>query len=240
MQITHIPKVGGFTLFHELAISNITVWSDSYSSETCFRTWYQKGRVNVVVLRKPVEHVVSMFRFCREDDHGRRSGFQTSSFFLKNVKNVSFEEGLSRWVDHYLLTPHSDLGCYNPVNLQTRALVCNRRGAAASHRFDPTPLTLDVALDSLASAEVVGTLKSIPQVLCLIHAAVGRRERQCSSDVTVDTHGHVPSTRVHSVLSLSTELRRKMHQLTYLDERVYSAASRRLRQDWARFRSKQL
>merc|ERR1711862_871901 len=50
-------------------------------------------------------------------------------------------EGFSRWVEHFLQGDWrghgSDFQCYNPYNLEARALTCNRTKFGASHHLAP-------------------------------------------------------------------------------------------------------
>ena len=154
IHLTHIPKTASTSLGQELRASNcsrrgerFTVTSltpggwDGGGDESCLAANARASALNVVLLRAPREHVVSMFYMCRDSTWGRLVTNRSS--FQERFGGRSNANGLRAWVRHFVALGGSrgdDFGCYDLRDMQTRQLVCTRREAGAPHRWLPLRL----------------------------------------------------------------------------------------------------
>ena len=166
----HIPRTGGVALSKELQLalsprpaSIDVVVGNTMQAETCFKNWRRESDLNVVMLRSPRDHLLSMYSLC--DDGGfcgppfcpkeaRETWVRTFGSagvtsgkaiqFALSRTNRTITVGLSAWINTFLrANPTQEVrryGCYDPRNLQMRALSCLasfhvQRGRFASHRF---------------------------------------------------------------------------------------------------------
>ena len=122
-----------------------------YGLTRCHAVAKNRSVVNLVMLRSPRRHVASQYYECRYSLWGRlttgvqcnlRTGecagpmSKSSNFSALFVRDMSFYSGLHAWVAHYasnLSRPVPEYGCYNPRNMQSRALTCQQPDIFASH-----------------------------------------------------------------------------------------------------------
>ena len=114
----HIPKAAGTSALSDLRHRG---YRTSYFSqaEPCLRDVYcrAKGATHVTLLRSPRDHILSQYHMCRDSEWGR--------LHASSALPATFEA----WLDHFL-APNSTsqldaFNCYNPWNMQARALTCS-------------------------------------------------------------------------------------------------------------------
>jgi hypothetical protein len=236
VRLTHIPKTAGITLDREVRALNYTLRSkDAWDNEQCYPVWRHPTAVNMVMLRSPRDHVVSMFLECRYH-HGLRVGLGGNPYFqAKIAPHNDTEAGLVAWLSTFLAgNPHS-LVCYDPRNLQTRALSCNARDPGASHRFTRNT-SLIVALRNLHTVDVVGTTEAFHESLCLLRYRVdGALPADCCRE---QKPAAVPHVSKHdrwklAASTLSAEAAAWADAATSLDRELHAVATGLVQQRFA-------
>jgi hypothetical protein len=235
--LLHIPKAGGVSFDYDWERMHLHTKfnpGDTYRQEMCFG---DKENTNhsrdVVLLRSPRAHIYSQYVMCRYTTFG---DLKQSPFFQKHIAGTNMTVGFSKWLRFFETAPAGiakGIGhCYDPRNLQTRALVCNRTGAAGSHRYW-AGTTAKGALSSLDDIGVVGITELYRESKCLaVFSSTGSLPASCRCECakqqqrtqTHDDHG-LPK---HPLSDLSPEIVAQMDQLTVMDRTVYQRAVKRL------------
>ena len=201
-------------------------------------TWAQmkEGQFfGAVMLRNPRAHVVSLFNHCLHypgqtwltlrDDHLSRRSQPTPSFY-----DLVANGGLRKWLDHFLGSEQDDLGCYEPVNFQSRFLV-NVVDSEAARLTHPPPHLVERAL---YATHFVGLLEHYGASLCLFAFQVtGKLPEDCADPCRQskvkhlhESHGYNNSVLVDDLDAATLAL---IDNLTRVDSRLYVAAKHRFR-----------
>lgn len=134
-RFVHIPKTGGSSLKAELSELGIPV--DSH--ESCFWDDYRLEGVGadttnaLTFLRAPRQHVLSQFMECGWSHFGvKHTSVYAGLFPEKPPFPSNRSDGLEVWLKHFLdpawtYDGAGDWDCYNPSNMQARALSCGAK-----------------------------------------------------------------------------------------------------------------
>ena len=157
VSFVHIPKNGGTTLIQML---NKTFTEDRMKGwfdpgfvgrwEQCASLLKTPDNFMITMLRNPRNQVLSQYLMCRYDEWGRATTSTDVSrattrieFPRKGSEAVDFRSWLSHFTNGWS-TDKGDWNCYNPHNMQARALTCNERdghNSPLSTGASPTTLT---------------------------------------------------------------------------------------------------
>jgi len=217
---------------------------DAFYSETCYPPWRVPGLPNVALLREPRALVLSQYVMCRYSLFGRLSGFLEGRWALRNnLTALGLEKGFEVFLEHYNATPHADLRCYDPVNLQTRALTCGSAAPMASHNWWPAHDSRQqdalraVKGQGPTALDVVGLSEFLEESACLVAfrathtlpsscACQPGKQGGLSAEPRL-THGMPP----HDVSSLGNNVLDMIDAITCEDQAVYAAGVRRFLND---------
>ena len=179
-----------------------------------------------LVIRDPIEHVYSQYLMCRYSGHGERVGFRRSALYHQ-ITNQTKIAGFDIWINAYLKDRTLKTGCYNPYNLQTRALVCTRTEVMGSYQYFPVDSnSLQAAKEMLLSRNtIVGFANDLQSFLCRVLCTVGGMSQCCTStslgvDNETETHHHPP----HSVENISQSTLTKVKSLVSYDINLFEYA----------------
>ena len=160
-------------------------------------------------------------------------------------KRLVKEGGIKSWLQHfvgftngskvYRRNPPNldDLGCYEPINFQSRFVVTSV-DKEGNYSFYPPTTVIDRALQAI---DFVGLLEYYTESHCLFgYQVTGTLPPDCSDpcarlnyaaehNINI-THGYIPDT---SVSDLDGETLKILNQLTIVDAHLYAAAVRRFR-----------
>jgi len=169
----------------------------SAAGEHCFDTQFLPGGFNLVFLRAPRPHALSLFlevrSACPPSTSLTPAQCKYSNWGIKGTRtapwrNMSDEDGFAYWA-HYFATfaPSAeevaesrsswqwlpDFGCYNPRNMQTRQLAGGGACVRDPHHlyaanFPPPEGALASARERLAQFHLVGTLEAYDLCFCLL------------------------------------------------------------------------
>ena len=154
LRFLHIPKCAGTSFNTELTQAGFTLTESSGERCLCNKPMSSPGEscndptVPVVtLLRSPRAHVYSQYLECRFDDWGKKVTKGTAF-----PARGAIEAGFERWLDHFLgrsrgLGWEGAYRCYNPWNMQSRALTCH--SCAKDRRAPFTPCSNDASSDSM-------------------------------------------------------------------------------------------
>ena len=231
IRFVHIPKCAGTTAVRALEHHGIVVQGndfvhrqDAFLSERCAPPWMRRGMYTALVIRDPIEHVYSQYLMCRYSGHGERVGFRRSALYHQ-ITNQTKIAGFDIWINAYLKDHTLNTGCYNPYNLQTRALVCTRTEVMGSYQYFPVDSnSLQAAKEMLLSRNtIVGFANDLPSFVCRVLCTVGSMQQCCTSSslgVDSETH-HLPS---HSVDGISQSTLTKVKSLVSYDINLFAYA----------------
>ena len=112
----HIPKAAGTSALSDLRDRGYRT-SKFSQAEPCLRDVHcpSHGAIHFTLLRSPRDHILSQYHMCRDSEWGRLHA---------RALPATFEA----WLDHFLAPNASRLdafNCYNPWNMQARALTCS-------------------------------------------------------------------------------------------------------------------
>lgn len=229
-----------------------------YGLTRCHAVAKNRSVVNLVMLRSPRRHVASQYYECRYSLWGRlttgvqcnlRTGecagpmSKSSNFSALFVRDMSFYSGLHAWVAHYasnLSRPVPEYGCYNPRNMQSRALTCQQPDIFASHSEAGHALpSSDEAIAQAARIDVLGVTELFAESLCVLHFTVrGMLPSHCAcagrSGAAIATDHQRPTAFLHAptltsgegneLQGLPAETASLIDSITREDARLYSKA----------------
>jgi len=188
---------------------------------------------DLLLLRDPVDHVVSMFEMCAVNH-------PESDNTTMNSDTSTFERWLAAWEANDRITAFS-LCYYSPGNLQTTALVAAEGVTASAREL--------AAAETLVSSDAyfVGLVESYSLSLCLLGAMVhgasslptgctcDAAEKQVELGHTVEPNVRDESSDDHGTASVNVELTENalasIHRLTSLDRALYQVALSRFEAD---------
>jgi len=199
----------------------------------------------MMMFRSPRAHVFSQFLECKYDWWGKIVTNNTE--FPRDGDDVL---GFSQWIQHFQVGPDdesarcvcdvshwktcdcmraADYNCYNPHNMQTRALTCTGESSIHSHHvFQDTGLVPSQhnALSELGKLQWTGILELYDESLCLFfYQSTGELREHCKCGVeSAETHHIAHSVPPHSVDDLSSETIELVDAVTTADRPVYKAA----------------
>ena len=176
------------------------------------------------------------------------------------LQTVALHDNKLRGVDYHAeMDRHctsADFSCYNPYNMQTRAMACPHGAWQGPHwcytphrTCNERPPPLELALRSLSEGRVVGLVEEYNASLCLLHLVAARdgnatvgtppplgnttfqasRVRAVLARASKVTHGVPP----HSSASLPPATLALVDQLTTADRQLYAAAVARFHREVA-------
>jgi hypothetical protein len=225
--LVHIPKCAGTSAKKE--INAILPRFYNRYCEFCFR--YEQSKIPqtkiwLSMFRSPRSHVVSQHLECKYDKWGKSATRGTG--FPRRGTIVS---DLEAWVQHFSggkAVP--DFHCYNPWNMQARALTCPGHNAHHSYRSPPDLEEAESRLDQFA---LVGLVEFYHESLCLLRYKVhDRLEPACECGGPAPHHKHeshdVPN---HDNLELSDSLVAMIDEMTAVDRALYAKAVDRFLSD---------
>lgn len=250
-KIHHIPKTAGTSLYHELKSLGLGTFP---VHESCMEPHRLRGAdaINMIMLRLPVSHVLSLFMHCKYYQWARApSSSNRTPAFIDRQAMARWQRpslaGLDGFLRHYLdagTLPTERFGCYDPRDMQARALTCSDPRNWATHRLQQ-PGANDAAaavaaVGSTASLQLVGLTEFFHESICLVIDRLGRplpSMCDCASpNATTMRRQHVRYT--HGVprieqpeRRLSNATRQLVAALTRADERVYAAGVERMVRD---------
>ena len=247
----HIPKCAGTSFTQDLADRGYQLTQPS--GERCFLDGcgYAADALKLTLLRSPRAHVYSEYLECRYDGFGKRATAGTDF-----PRSGSAVDGFEAWLDHFLaedgrrgLGEEGAFGCYNPHNMQARALTCHKqpRSNPASDSLHRPSLAasltppLESALLTLSRlVDLAGVVEMYAETWCLLEMRLtGRLPRRCEADCAAsediedaatssgsDGHAHVThGVPPHDWRQLPTRVVRKIDSLTAVDAPLYAAAA---------------
>ena len=160
----HTPKVAGCSVVEDL--SRMIGRDEVFSHEMCFSNsaigFYKE---TVVMVRKPRDHVLSQYEFCKAaTDPGYRDKVGENQG-LPGQKKHYLASSFGKWIDEWRNTPrfgnyniyHDYEQCYCPWNLQTSRLQCSVESWAFYCHPEPD---LEEALKSLNATTMLGASRN--------------------------------------------------------------------------------
>lgn len=241
----HIPKAAGYSVIAD-SIDMLPPGTGFFSEEICMhdvhalKTLY-RGSGMITFVRNPREHVYSQYLECASDpyfadllDPNSRRSFDNLTVWLQHFTDGS-DDGTG--------PPKDNMGCYHPLNMQTRyfscsyikcnglfPLGCERTGAMQAHDLRNDPHELSQALDNFDKFSTIGLVEYYQESFCLFSDKVHGELPQwcnCSDPEARESFEpkrvshHVPK---HSINDVSKEDLARIDQLTQHDSRLYSKA----------------
>ncbi len=248
--LTHIAKTAGRSVRLEL----MKVVRPVGGAEQCYPPFAHDSRVNIIFLRNPRSHLLSMYL------HGAYAGRvarRRAAGYPVGLPGGDMA-GFAAWLDHFApgrWTPAmGDFTSYNPLNMMARTLTCRDErwncdyvsscevpcahhvGASAA---DATPPLAD-ALAAVHTADFIGVTEALPESLCLFeYRATRALPAACRCDGAGDLAAaanvaHVRNARGQRARSQTTigdappSVLRAADAVTAVDARVYRSAVLRL------------
>jgi len=236
----HIPKTAGTSFIADamMVIPSSIPFQDN-GELSLLGTPRMENETRVVMIRHPLDHVLSQFLECKYDWWGKRVTAGTDFPFKEGTYG-----GLDEWVDHFTQLQNQSVwgfepdskewaravshNCYNPWNMQSRYLASEWSHYVPYDELEPD---LQVARDSLRSVQLVGVPELYVESLCLVHletrgslpdtCACGRRGPL--EQISTESH-YVPP---HSLSELPESLLQAMSKLVRIDAQLYVDALNR-------------
>ena len=246
--LTHIAKTGGRSVHQE--IKELT--GHVAGAEQCHPPFVHQSRINIVFLREPRRHVISMYlhgasvgRNRSSADRERRSWVRRQ---LSGYPMGMDALGLHAWLRHFSRgwTPTAgDFRSYNPLNMQARSLTCRAThwnadfvsscDEACSHHTGPNASdarpSLEAALGVVRAVHFVGVTELLPEALCVLEYRVtGAASTDCARprpvvrNPAVDRFAHANL----GVSGLAPPVLAELDAVSVIDQQVYKAALVRL------------
>jgi len=246
INLIHIPKTAGTSFVRDMRTDGIRV----ADAEKCARRQDVYLRpVKSIMFRLPRAHVFSQYLQCRFS----RWGFNQTANETEFPRDEPILQGFEKWLAVFANQTLSDpmplpaFNCYNPWNMQARALVCYpdtkqgpRTKPRSSHHVhtpsDMVPPLVD-ALDELQRIGLVGVTELYEAFLCMaVHqinlwnaTSVRVRCGVCSSSPGPVSYTHeAHKVPAHDFLALPEEANRLIDRMTRIDSMLYSAVLRRV------------
>ena len=125
----HIPKCAGTSLREELWLldrekyGHLTRCGFAGCDEKCYADMYQPGKFHLTMVRSPRDHVFSQYMECRT---GMGKAIKHTGF----PKWGSVKSDFVTWLQYFVsdapgARAGGQYGCYDPWNMQARALTCD-------------------------------------------------------------------------------------------------------------------
>ena len=242
----HIPKVAGCSLVQDLT-DMLGNRSKLYSGEVCFnasvdpRTETSYFKDQVTMFRRPRDHVLSMYQFCKQATEPGYIAQLELRILMGNAPPLP--DSFSQWVDewhesprwgHYIIYEDEEM-CYCPYNMQASRLSCPDHNSAA--RYCHPTVDMNIALANLNALTMIGVTEAYHESICLFHGhLLGSLPEHCncqspawdSYHQTKDTHG---GKAYDDIESRPSEVLQKVDDMTQYDQVIYKAAVKRFFKD---------
>lgn len=242
----HIPKAAGYSVIAD-SLSLLPQGTGFFSEEICFhdvevmqKLYFGSGMITFV--RNPREHVYSQYLECTSDPYFTDVTRQSRAF-----------DNVTAWLQHFTKSlangtepERDDLGCYHPLNMQTRyfscryikckglfPLGCSRNGLITPHDFRDDYDELEKGMANFDKFMVIGLVEYYQESFCLFAEKISGAlpdwcncsdpEARATFQPKMVTH-NVPK---HSVNDLSKEDVKMIDMLTQHDTVLYSKAQAR-------------
>mmetsp|Transcript_95679 Transcript_95679/g.270768 ORF Transcript_95679/g.270768 Transcript_95679/m.270768 type:complete len:361 (-) Transcript_95679:111-1193(-) len=233
----HVPKTAGASLADDMRNIFPSWRTKLISREGCFSRGIQEHASQVVtMLRRPRDHVLSLYTHCTTSPEHHR--FRSDSQWA--TMPGSFDAWVRTWAALQEQGKNTSLAdppflCYNPTNLQSFLLSCDRLRSHEFFRFHSVDSAL--AVRNMREAFFVGITEAYQESLCLFHAKVcGSLPRYCDRDnaeawdsfsATHNLHG----VKRHSLVGLSEQALQAIDAFTDMDRGLYAAAVERFERE---------
>jgi hypothetical protein len=229
--LVHIPKCAGTSLKSDIK-AILPRFDDSYS-EFCFAEAHRRfprAKTWIAMFRSPRAHVVSQHLECKYDKWGKSKTSHTR--FPRSGTMVSDFE---RWIEHFSAGESTnDYNCYNPWNMQTRALSCHGRGGNqpffgegidAHHSYGHSP-DLASAERHLGEFAHIGLVEFYHESLCLLRYRVSSTlDASCECGGPAQMHKHVThGVPAHDDIELTDHAVDLIDEMTAMDMKLYAKA----------------
>jgi hypothetical protein len=252
--IVHIPKTAGASFARDTTrfVKSEESWVHQFNckvdlpgqfpdgnwkcDELCFNDPFLHGAKHIVFLREPRSHVLSQYLECKYDQWGIDMTKNTEFPGNSEESKANVTDGFEAWVRHFSEPDYEgDFQCYNPRNMQSRALLCTKD----SHHVEadvPEPTTTE-SLSVLKTAFMVGITGYYQESMCLFLFKKEGKLRpfcDCKSPAawatftqTHETHS-VPK---HSVSELAPAVQTLVDAVTRVDRLLYKKGLARFRNE---------
>jgi len=236
----HIPKTSG-TSFGVDVRQVLPEHEGYFAQEMCLYGPMGAGKLPgdeiIAFVRDPTSHIYSQFLECKYD---------TGWWIARQVADDPIMENVTTWLRHFdggREHDEPDTTCYDPYNMQTRALTCEEPAAPSgrtSHYYQGEP-NLTLALKSLDSLFFVGVTDLYHESVCMFFAKTHADQplpHHCNCadpdawNAWTGSHS-VHSVPAHSNSDLSEEDLRMIGELSRLDTQLYEHALARFREEAA-------
>lgn len=212
----HIPKTGGTSFYQEMKEYYNTSFPmvSPGGNEKCFFYPHWPRKVEYVMLREPVSHVLSQYTMCRYSKWGKEKTKQIVP------KNMELYEGFDYWLDNFKKS-----NCYHADNLQTRYLTCRKTSGHTNAGYNPNGKH-DPIKNILNIKYGFGIMERYEDSLCMVLFNMGHVELPswcfCGKGKGKKkiTHG----TKKHSVGDLKESTITKIKTLVKKDTELYEHA----------------
>ncbi|CAJ1431004.1 unnamed protein product [Effrenium voratum] len=244
--LIHIPKTAGVS-FGLDASSIVQPASFRDNKERAWRhTYHDENQQDIVMLRHPLEHVLSQFMECKYDWWGSMSVRGTAFPMGPGVYG-----GFEAWTTHFLqlrnepvdgMLPDSEdwarevsYQCYNPWNMQSRYMATLWQHWVPFGELEPD---MQTATRHLERVDVLGLQELYVESLCLVYLAQhGALPDTCRcggpgplNQTSHESH-NVPQ---HSIEDLPDELQQKMSKMVHQDAQLFALGLKRVETDLRR------
>jgi len=237
----HIPKAAGISFS---GAANKLLGPQAASSEGCY-SWSENLKINktLLMLRRPVDHVLSMYYHCV-------SSKSVPNFFKKKMPKT-FGEWVHNWTDiqqrggavgdfspnngdmAFVPTMRTSVPfkCYNPVNMQVQRMTCQKPYNYPLHADE------NLAIRNMQSAAFVGIVEAFHESACLLAAKmIGKLPIGCNCE-NQDEWAKFSMPKIdhgvqhHSITNYPEEVTNAVNKLVEGDRQLYQASVARFFKD---------
>lgn len=225
----HISKCAGTSFKKE--VGDILHGFINEYSEHCYPTAKQKHpevKIWISMFRSPRQHVVSQYLECRYDDWGKEVTSGTAF-----PRDGAVDRDFASWIEHFKTSEVSDdFNCYQPWNMQVRAMTCD--GFDAHHTYlHESAKRLEAAKRVVLAMQHVGLTELYHESLCLLQYKVeGKLPASCECGGPAPEHSHeshhVPP---HDNMTITASSMASVDNMTELDKELYIVVADRVLQE---------
>jgi len=213
----HTPKTAGSSFLKD-APEHMPTSTSLRGSEDCTKS--RERSMTMLMLRSPVDHVISQFMECRYDP--ALSSIRTHSFPVSESVTDDFKDWLFHF-DEDWNDAAGDFNCYNPYNMQARYIICPRRPHAHHSRAHTLFPKLDI-VPMLESFFFFGVSEYYSESICLLYYRFFKTlPRYCNC--ATKKAGFPQHKILHNIPryrpSMSPDILRQISRLVEIDEALY-------------------